>query len=197
MGKGTLDDTTAQAAPSTRFERLIALDERMLERLVRVRKKPVTFAFRVLCRIFDPDIMMAAIAIAYTGSTFWHDVGEHAFISMVASSLLVLVVKRAVKRSRPALELQAQAPPDRFSFPSGHSAAVFALAVSMFGVSPLLVPPMLVVAGLVAYARMYLGVHYPLDVGVGSLIGLVTGSVVAAMNLNGLDLQPWLHSVLS
>jgi undecaprenyl-diphosphatase len=84
-----------------------------------------------------------------------------------------------VKRRRPALDIQVSVPPDRFSFPSGHTAAAFAVAVAMSGVHPLLLPPLLLVAIVVGYGRMYLGVHYPLDVGAGAAVGLLTGSCVA------------------
>jgi undecaprenyl-diphosphatase len=84
-----------------------------------------------------------------------------------------------VRRKRPALDIQASVPPDRFSFPSGHTAAAFAVAVAMTGTMPLLVPPLLVLAIIVGYGRMYLGVHYPLDVGAGAAVGLLTGSLVA------------------
>ena len=49
----------------------------------------------------------------------------------------------------------------------------------MTSVMPILVPPLLVLAFTVAYGRLYLGVHYPLDVGVGAAIGMITGSFVA------------------
>jgi len=95
------------------------------------------------------------------------------------TSSLVVVVKRLVRRKRPALDMQVSVPPDKFSFPSGHTAAAFAVAIAMSGTMPILVPPLLVVAFIVAYGRMYLGVHYPLDVGVGAFLGMITGSLVA------------------
>ena len=59
--------------------------------------------------------------------------------------------------------------------------SAFSLAIAMFGSMPLLAPPLLLLAVIVGYGRMYLGVHYPLDVAAGAAIGLITGSVLALL----------------
>jgi undecaprenyl-diphosphatase len=97
--------------------------------------------------------------------------------------VVVVVVKRTVRRTRPSEQIQASVPPDRFSFPSGHTAAGFAMAIAMSGTTPAAVPPMLVLACVIGYARMYLGVHYPLDVAAGAAVGLLTGSIVAIVDI--------------
>jgi undecaprenyl-diphosphatase len=133
---------------------------------------------KVLCRLYDPDMVVLGIAIALFSPSLV-DIANRAGLALIVTSVLVVVVKRAVRRKRPALDIQASVPPDRFSFPSGHTAAAFAVAVAMTGTMPLLVPPLLVLAIIVGYGRMYLGVHYPLDVGAGAAVGLLTGSLVA------------------
>lgn len=136
---------------------------------------------RALCRLHDPDVLALAIcALLFCGAA-GIDVADHAAVALIVTSVLVVIVKRTVRRARPAGEIQALVPPDRFSFPSGHTAAAFALAISMFGAIPLLAPALIVIAVLVGYARMYLGVHYPLDVLAGACIGVFTGSLVALL----------------
>jgi undecaprenyl-diphosphatase len=164
--------------PLSRLARLVALDDRLLRRLVRSRRRGATFGMKVLCRLYDPDMVVLGIAIALFSPSLV-DIANRAGLALIVTSVLVVVVKRAVRRKRPALDIQASVPPDRFSFPSGHTAAAFAVAVAMTGTMPLLVPPLLVLAIIVGYGRMYLGVHYPLDVGAGAAVGLLTGSLVA------------------
>ncbi len=164
----------------SRLARLVALDDRLLRRLVRTRRARATFALRVLCRLYDPDMVVLAVAIALFAPALVA-IADQAALALIVTSVLVIIVKRAVKRKRPSLDIQASVPPDRFSFPSGHTAAAFSVAIAMFSVVPYAVPGLLVLACVVAYGRMYLGVHYPLDVFCGAAIGLVTGSVLAVL----------------
>jgi membrane-associated phospholipid phosphatase len=58
------------------------------------------------------------------------------------------------------------------SFPSGHSAAAFAFATGVGGVSPGAAIPLRALAVAVAYSRVHTGVHYPGDVIAGALTGV-------------------------
>lgn len=171
----------AQGAKGGRatFARVLELDSRLLVRITRVRFSPLTWLMRVLCRAHDPDVLAMLIAVLVFCGPAASRVATHLGAAVISTSLLVLVVKRTVRRTRPSGDLQAQAPPDRFSFPSGHTAAAFALAVAMYAVLPAWGPLFVVTALLVGWGRMYLGVHYPIDVLAGACIGLTTGTLVA------------------
>lgn len=98
-----------------------------------------------------------------------------------------LVIKNLAMRPRPFLSVEGLLPliqkPDSYSFPSGHSCSSFA-AASVWaqtlegrwakGAKILL----LVMAMLMALSRLYVGVHYPTDVLVGSLLGVLGGWLV-------------------
>jgi undecaprenyl-diphosphatase len=67
----------------------------------------------------------------------------------------------------------------RYSFFSGHASNSFALAV-FFGLifKPtyhLHLPVLLFIAFLIAYSRVYIGVHFPLDIFVGAIAGSLIG----------------------
>jgi undecaprenyl-diphosphatase len=88
-----------------------------------------------------------------------------------------LLVKILVQRQRPFTVIEglvpAVAPPRSFSFPSGHSCCSLSAAGTHWRVlkNRPLRWGILVVALLIAFSRLYLGVHYPTDVLVGSLWG--------------------------
>ncbi|HXY55590.1 MAG TPA: phosphatase PAP2 family protein [Nitrospirota bacterium] len=70
--------------------------------------------------------------------------------------------------------------PDSYSMPSGHAVSSFAVALPLFyrtrefiAVIWRLYP--LLLASLISFSRIYLGVHYPSDVLAGALLGSVTG----------------------
>lgn len=69
------------------------------------------------------------------------------------------------------------------SFPSGHSASAAAFAVAVGGVLPALRPPLRVAASVVAFSRVYTGVHYPSDVLVGATVGVLSGRLAARLAL--------------
>lgn len=104
--------------------------------------------------------------------------------SLAISHLLVQVIKRNVVRTRPHLAAKITAHvgiPDRFSFPSGHSAAVMSVAFIHAATFHSLALPMLALGALVGFSRVKLGVHYPGDVLVGQIIAIATGVAVRAL----------------
>lgn len=58
-----------------------------------------------------------------------------------------------------------------FSFPSGHATNSFSIAIIMIRFYRWYAAPVLAFAALVAYSRVYVGVHYPSDVVAGALLG--------------------------
>ena len=162
------------------WAQLAALDERALRWVAATRSSASTFALRVVCRALDPDmVVFGIVALLLAGETL---IAERLTIAIIVTSTLVVIVKRAVRRSRPdSLLLHAYAPPDKYSFPSGHTAAAFALALAMLPMFPMLSAVLLGGALLVAWGRMALGVHYPVDVAAGAAIGIFVGTFIAAL----------------
>ena len=65
--------------------------------------------------------------------------------------------------------------PTSTSFPSGHSASAAAFAVAVGDVLPQLNVPLRFAATVIAFSRVYTGVHYPGDVVVGVAVGALLG----------------------
>ena len=62
-----------------------------------------------------------------------------------------------------------------YSFPSGHSSASFAAATAIFMWRKKEGTAALILAALIAVSRLYLTVHYPSDVLVGTITGILYG----------------------
>jgi undecaprenyl-diphosphatase len=95
---------------------------------------------------------------------------------------LTSLLKELFDRVRPALAdrgIEALVPtPESASFPSGHAATAFAAAVAVGAFYPRFRWPLLGLAVLVGLSRIYLGVHYALDVLAGAALGIAVGLLV-------------------
>jgi len=100
-----------------------------------------------------------------------------------AAWVLAHVAKAIADRPRPyevtADAVLRQQPAHGTSFPSSHTAVTLAVVIALV---PFLVRPLaamaIAYAVLVGWSRVYLGVHYPLDVLAGAGIGIAVGGVV-------------------
>jgi undecaprenyl-diphosphatase len=66
------------------------------------------------------------------------------------------------------------------SFPSGHTATAFAGATMLSAFVPRAAPAFYVLAAAIAYSRLYVGVHFPVDLVGGIVIGVATALLLLA-----------------
>ena len=112
--------------------------------------------------------------------------GWYGLLSMGAGALITNVcLKNLVARPRPYEVVEGLVPligkPTDYSFPSGHTCASFACALVLYRILPKKYGvPAVILASLIAFSRLYVGVHYPTDVLGGMFVGILfflSGSV--------------------
>ncbi|MEA4977686.1 MAG: phosphatase PAP2 family protein [Methanomassiliicoccaceae archaeon] len=88
-----------------------------------------------------------------------------------------LMIKPLIERPRPFIEdpslLLIIDPPGGHSFASGHTVRAFAAAFALFIYDKKWGTVLLAYASLIGFSRVYLMVHYPSDVIMGALIGII------------------------
>lgn len=102
-----------------------------------------------------------------------------AFLAGAVGIWVFLVLKKAANRPRPcAISGHAWAtllPPDRFSFPSGHTMTAFAVTTPLMTYYPDLSLALTFCAVSVAGSRIMMGMHFLSDVVAGGLLGALLG----------------------
>ena len=104
---------------------------------------------------------------------------------VILADLTALGLRRAVDRPRPWRRYAEPPPlghvPKDPSLPSGHTAIAFACATVLSYYRPRWAPAFFLLAVAIGFSRVYVGVHYPLDVLGGAILGLLCGGVVIAL----------------
>jgi undecaprenyl-diphosphatase len=163
------------------YHHLLSGDRVLLEALDGLRWQPLTVVFVMLSAWWMKGV--AFVAVGALG-----DVRARrqlpaaslvAAVSVGIGSLVVALLKETVDRPRPAhadpgIET-AVGTPGSPSFPSGHTATAFAAAAVVGAFYPRLRWPLYALAALVGMSRIYLGVHFALDVVAGAILGLSIG----------------------
>jgi len=91
------------------------------------------------------------------------------------------ILKKSIKRIRPFEKISEIKNlirvPDKFSFPSGHTAAAFVMVTIISSFYPEVRIPAYTNAFLIGFSRVYNGVHYPGDVFAGAVLGNVSARI--------------------
>jgi undecaprenyl-diphosphatase len=107
-------------------------------------------------------------------------VAADAVADLLAALLKHLTMERRPAARFPELHALVHVPHDG-SFPSGHAATSFACATVLSAFAPRLAPAFVVLACAIAYSRLYVAVHYPLDVVGGAVLGALVALALLAV----------------
>ena len=161
------------------FKSIHKLDKRLsdrirLDNLPRlIRHTSELFAHSGDVRLWWPVLVLLWLF----GNTFWKQWAITVAIGIGLLALFILPIKHLVNRRRPVgLWAMHTRHKDPESFPSGHAARTFLLAVLATGLGPLWIAILFWIwAPMVSLARVSMGVHYLSDVIGGFLLAVLVG----------------------
>jgi len=131
----------------------------------------------------DGGMIWILISIILMLSKKYRRVGVLSILALILSTVTgELILKNLIQRPRPFYEFPNIQllidKPGSYSFPSGHTASSFAVA----GVIGVLIKKyrisIMILAGIMAFSRLYLFVHYPTDILGGIILGLTCSYIV-------------------
>jgi len=111
------------------------------------------------------------------------------FAAILSRGVFTIIIRSLYHRTRPfvvlpgAIRLIAQDPAEA-SFPSGHTAFLFAIAFAVYLYDKTIGSILILAALVMSFARVYTGVHYPLDIVGGIAVGLVSALMVKFFSRN-------------
>jgi undecaprenyl-diphosphatase len=168
------------------IDEIVRLDEAVSALLDGLRVGPVTAFFVVVSAWWVKGVLIGALGgldelrrrrlpASFVGASV-----AAALAWPIAASLKDLFDRARPPVADPSIHAAVALPADP-SFPSGHATTAFAAATAVALLCPRLRGPVLGIAALVAISRIYLGVHFVLDVVAGAVLGAAIGLVTAAL----------------
>ncbi len=146
----------------------------------------MVFASRVLSHLGNgPYYLAIGLALFWFEPSYGSTFLTTGLIAFGIEVPLYLILKNLIKRDRPFIVDQELipwlTPSDKFSFPSGHTAAAFVMAMLVHSYYPGFDLFAYLLASLIGAARIILGVHFPTDTLAGAALG--TMSALIAINV--------------
>lgn len=120
----------------------------------------------------------------------------------LADFISASVIKPSVQRIRPCNEIEIKSKVNNlvdcgtgYSFPSSHASNHFAIAVFLIMMFyhkwKVILPVGLLWAASIGFAQIYVGVHYPIDIITGSLLGSIIGIGMSKILLTNKAFKTW------
>lgn len=118
------------------------------------------------------------------------EISKLCLYALLISAGIVLCLKLGIVEERPFKTLghvhQLVVPTEPNSFPSGHTSSTFSVVTVLadqFWQKKILVGVLIIFSLFLAFSRVYCGVHYPLDVFVGAMVGILSGILVLKVEI--------------
>ena len=129
--------------------------------------------------------VLAILVLRHYKRQRYLEIAKMCLYALVLSGVIAACLKLAYHSPRPFTVLenvrQLTIPTEPNSFPSGHTSSTFSVVsvlVWTLRENKAVVCLLVLFAFLLAFSRIYVGVHYPFDVLVGAIVGVSSGAVV-------------------
>lgn len=134
--------------------------------------------------------LIAILIFKYYNKEKYLRIAKLSLFALLVSAAIALCLKLAVVEKRPYEVLsnvrQLVIPTEPNSFPSGHCSSTFSIITilihELWENKPVII--ILAIFGfLIAFSRVYCGVHFPIDVFVGAIVGILSGILVLKLKI--------------
>jgi undecaprenyl-diphosphatase len=149
--------------------------------VVHHRWHPLDDVFVWLSKVGGYGLIWLGVGLAL--SLLWRRATPFVLVVLAdaAADGLATLLKIVVGTRRPSDGGPLISIPHSESFPSGHAATSFACATVLAALVPRAAPAFYVLALAIGYSRVYVGVHWPLDVVGGAVLGIATALLLLAV----------------
>ena len=134
--------------------------------------------------------ILAMIICRYFKKDRYFEIAKHCLFALVLSGIIAACLKLAIHQPRPYTVLsnihQLVVPTEPNSFPSGHTSSSFSVVTVLIQESQRYKWPiglLVLFCLLIAFSRIYCGMHYPLDVAVGAMVGIISGIIALKVKI--------------
>lgn len=164
--------------------RIHSIDKAIIDFIYHNLKNPLLDKFMVfITHLGDGGFVWVLMSVILLFNSNYRILGVLCLISLALSVFFTEgIIKNIVERVRPIIRYPKEkfllSIPKSYSFPSGHTSSSFAVATILFIMLPHLKFIPLIMAAIIGFSRVYLYVHYPTDVFVGMLVGILSALIV-------------------
>lgn len=164
------------------YKKIQEIDDKVVKNIIKYRSPWKNKIMITFSRLGNFGLIWLAFCMPFLIYPPWRLTGANMIFGVGLNQILCeFILKNIVKRQRPTNYLnddeQLINRPRFYSFPSGHTAASFAVTgIVMLRCNIFTILFVLFCSVMIALSRVYLRVHYLSDVIAGAILGLIFGS---------------------